>query len=331
MLQRLILKFIMKEFIDYIEKTLSVETTISKFEISNELPLYLRGRYDILLHSIYNIDYLLVKSKDDINLSTIRNDVQQLKKITNLNCVVCFDNISRYTKAKMITENIPFVVLSSQIFMPFIGIAISKENFIDKPHIKRISSITQKLLLLSIYQGWDKVTVTEAAALLGITKMSISRAFDEIEQIGIAKIKTEGKKRLFSPDGSKRDLWDKSIHYFRNPVIKQFCLDELPEICCIKTSGLSALSYYSMLSEENSHFYAIAKNQYRISNLMKIPVIPHYENANVILQVLSYNLDYNENTIVDPLTVILSLTDKEKSDPRVESTINEVLKVYLDE
>jgi hypothetical protein len=40
---------------------------------------------------------------------------------------------------------------------------------------------------------------------------------------------------------------------------------------------------------------------------------------------MRYELDYKDAGAIDPLTAILSLTDEEKTDPRVETAIEEIL------
>ena len=48
-----------------------------------------------------------------------------------------------------------------------------------------ISYLTQKLIFVAIYEKWVEVTVSEAAIKLKVSKMSISRCFDEIEYLNV--------------------------------------------------------------------------------------------------------------------------------------------------
>ena len=81
--------------------------------------------------------------------------------------------------------------------MPFLGVALSREDErIIKP-CERISFLTQKLLLTSIYEKWEDVSVTKAAERLSVAKISVTRCYDEIEALGLPYIKKKSRSRLF--------------------------------------------------------------------------------------------------------------------------------------
>ena len=68
----------------------------------------------------------------------------------------------------MIREGIPFVWEVHQIYLPFIGMLINDNKRQAVKTCSRISYLTQKLLLMALYQSWNRVTVTKAAELLGV-------------------------------------------------------------------------------------------------------------------------------------------------------------------
>jgi hypothetical protein len=45
----------------------------------------------------------------------------------------------------------------------------------------------------------------------------------------------------------------------------------------------------------------------------------------MIVQVISYDISYNDDAAIDPLSAILSLPAMDKDYPRVESAIEEIL------
>jgi len=51
--------------------------------------------------------------------------------------------------------------------------------------------------------------------------------------------------------------------------------------------------------------------------------------ATIIVQVINYDISYNDDAVVDPLSAILSLPAMDKDDPRVESAIEEKLEDCL--
>jgi len=57
--------------------------------------------------------------------------------------------------------------------------------------------------------------------------------------------------------------------------------------------------------------------------------VPENETPLVIVQVIRYELEYRDAAAIDPLTAILSLTNEEEADPRVEAAIEEILEDCL--
>ena len=79
------------------------------------------------------------------------------------------------------------------------------------------------------------------------------------------------------------------------------------------------------MCQDGSRASAVLENAAKGLEPSKMPLIPADENPNMVLHVLRYDLEYRNSAAIDPLTAILSLTDEEKSDPRIESAIEEIL------
>lgn len=66
-------------------------------------------------------------------------------------CVLDLPKLNGYTKDRLIEEGIPFVVQEKQIYLPFLGVALSNEDErVIKP-CERLSFLTQKLLFQNIF------------------------------------------------------------------------------------------------------------------------------------------------------------------------------------
>jgi len=317
------------EYIDYIVETLNVDAEMDVISNFYTLPLYLRNGYEFASLQTYNTKFLLAKPKEQYNLTILRKQVLQISKITGLDCVLCLESIRAYTKEKMLEERIPFIILRQQIFMPFLGVVLSKNSLKVLPQIDKISITTHKLLLNALYHAWRRTSLTEVAAALGVSKMTITRSFDELESLDLNLIKAEGKLRRFVWDGPRKELWAAVQTHLRNPVAKVYRYDEYLKFPEAKLGGISALSHYTMLDDNAYPTYAISKNEEKILSLNLVSPIPLEETAAVVIQVLRYSFEYQDGIAVDPLTAILSLTDDEKKDPRVELAIESVLEECL--
>ena len=319
----------MDRFIDYIGETLHVDVSASTYEQANELPLYLRSGYDYYTLTIQGVKCLLARPKELVNLTALRKQSGQLKKLTGFDCVLCLDSVRIYTKEKMISEGIPFVIADQQVYMPFLGIALAKNGMRDIPTIAQISFITQRLLLTALYNGWSQITLTEAAEKLEVSKMTVSRCFDELQAIKLPLIETERKMRRFVWQKGRRALWEEVLPFLRNPVVRQYRLGRAFEVIPAKLSGISAICHYSMLSDDKHTTFTITSDEAKALDTRKMLHIPDSESPDMVVHVIRYYHDYHDAVAIDPLTAILSLTEEEKNDPRVETAIEEILEECL--
>ncbi|MCL2153477.1 MAG: MarR family transcriptional regulator [Oscillospiraceae bacterium] len=321
----------MNTVLEYINETLHMEAEISEYDKANELPLYLRAGNNLYALSIQNAKCLLVRPKEKANLTDLRKQAARLKKLTGLESVLYLDSARVYTREKMLSEGIPFIIAGKQIYMPFLGVALTKNDSRDIPQVDAISFTTQKLLLMAIYQKWAEMTVTEAASVLGVSKMSVTRCFDELQAFDLNLIITKGKTRCFAWTDHRRALWDITLPYLRNPVYRQYRFGLPIELRDCRLGGISALCHYSMLADNPCTTYGVRKDIAKALELSKLEVIPPDESPVMVVQVMRYNIDYLGNEAVDPLTAILSLSGSIKDDPRIEAAIEKVLEDCLND
>ena len=212
---------------EFLEKTLrqNVIMTENK-EVYKKLPLAYRGRYDIFTVETNGVLWMAIHPKDDIGLVVLRRDRVGVEKITGLNCAVFLDRTTFYIKEKMMEEGIPFVIDRKQVFLPFIGYLLSKENERELAPVHLISFLTQKMLLMAIYERWNEVKVSDAAKRIGVSTKSASRCFDELEYLNIDVLGTKGKSRVINISDDRKQLWQQIENVLRNPVIRRFVLRE---------------------------------------------------------------------------------------------------------
>jgi hypothetical protein len=321
----------MKEFTEHISNILHQDVVISEYEDIAALPLYLRNGNDIYNLIVQNVRCLLMRPKEKTNLTSLRKQVGRLKKLSGLDCVLWLENVRTYTKEKMLAEGIPFVVQNKQIYMPFLGISLSNNNDREMPVVKQISYSTQKLLLVAIYEKWARATLTEAANILGVSKMSVTRCFDELQSTDLGLIENIGKTRCFIWNSDRKSLWNIVRPFLRNSIVRQYRLGQRIEIVNEKLSGISAVSHYSMLSDNSYSTYAVSKAEEKAIGLAKLPKLPDEETPVQVFQVLGYSFNDNETVAIDPLSAVLSLSNEELNDPRVELAVEGILEGYLND
>ena len=168
----------MKEFL---EKSLRQQVTIMEDkELYKKFPLVYRGRYDIFKVETNGVVWMAIYPKDNVGLIMLRRDRAKVEKITGLNCAIFLDRTTFYIKEKLLEEGIPFVPKGKQVYLPFIGYLLSNANERELTPVYLISFLTQKMLLVAIYERWNEVKVSEEAERLSVSRKSASRCFDEL-------------------------------------------------------------------------------------------------------------------------------------------------------
>ena len=315
----------MKEFL---EKTLrqNVIMTENK-EVYKKLPLAYRGRYDIFTVETNGVLWMAIHPKDDIGLVVLRRDRVGVEKITGLNCAVFLDRTTFYIKEKMIEEGIPFVIDRKQVFLPFIGYLLSKGNERELAPVHLISFLTQKMLLMAIYERWNEVKVSDAAKRLEVSTKSASRCFDELEYLNIDVLGMKGKSRVIDIPDEREQLWQQIKMVLRNPVIRRFILRE--DIKFEKKAGISALCEYSLLSDNVYPTYAVTKKELKASGVKMERQAGKLEEIGCVVLELGYFIDFWGKGLQDPLSVALSQTGEEQEEERVDLSINKMLEEYV--
>ena len=89
-----------------------------------------------------------------------------------------------------------------------------------------ISFLTQKMLLMAIYERWNEVKVSDAAKRIGVSTKSASLCFDELEYLNIDVLGMKGKSRVINIPNDRKQVWQQIENVLRNPVIRRFVLRE---------------------------------------------------------------------------------------------------------
>lgn len=265
--------------------------------------------------------------KSEIGLVMLRKDRGKVEKAFNLNCAIFFNNTTFYRKERLIEEGIPFVLKEKQVYLPFIGYFLTNTNERDIAPVHLISYLTQKLLFTAIYEKWDEIKVSEAAEKLGVSRMSASRCFDELEYLNIDVLRMKGKSRVICVPDDLRQFWNQTVTILRSPVIRRYILSE--DIQLDRKAGISALCEYSLLSDNRYPTYAVTKKEIKDSGVKNMRQARATEEIGCVVLELGYFIDFDGNNMEDPLSVALSLTDVEKNDERVSISVEGMLEEYV--
>jgi len=294
-------------------------------ELYEHLPLLYKGLYTLIKVNSGGVEWIAMKPKSDIRLTQIRKNRAFLEQTQRMNVAMFLDKASLYSKEKMTEEGIPFVINGDTVYLPFLGLLLGKKQRELKP-VHQISFLTQKILINGLYEGYDHATVSYLAERLNVSKMAISKSFDEIEYMDIGVMDNDSRRRTITVVKGKKETWEQIRPFMRNPIIRVFNLREdakLPQ-----KAGISALSEYSLLADNNYPTYAIEKKNISSSGIRDMREVGKGEDAECRVLELGYFIDSVKKDVQDPLSVVLSVAD-EMGDERVEASVGEMLKEYV--
>ena len=315
----------MKEFL---EKSLQQNVIMTENkEVYKKLPLAYRGRYNIFTVEMNGVLWMAIHPKENVGLVMLRRDRAGVEKMTGLNCAIFLDRTTFYIKEKLMEEGIPFVIDGKQVFLPFIGYLLSKENERELPPVHLISFLTQKMLLIAIYERWNEVRVSGAAKRLEVSTKSASRCFDELEYLNVNVLGMKGKSRVINIPDDREQLWQQIESVLRNPVIRRFILRK--DMKLEKKAGISALCEYSLLSDNAYPTYAVTKKELKASGVKEEKQASELEEIGCVVLEVGYFTDFLGKGLQDPLSVVLSLTEEEQEEERGDISINEMLEEYV--
>lgn len=315
-----------------IEKLLHIPCEESEYSDANTLPLFLKGAYHLKVLRIANMSFLTAAPIEKVNLAAMRKHRKKLMEIASMECAFQLEEISAYAKQKMLEEGIPFIIEGRELYLPFLGVVLANKRKERTPPPK-ISFLTQRMLLTILYKKIFNATVTEMAKVLDVSKMSVTRCFDELKAFQLGMIEDNGKAgRRFRWNKTKRALWEEIRPFLRNPVEKEILLDCMPPWTLPK-SGLSAISYFSMLADNSFVTYAITKQAMKNLHSENLPQVPFGELPAAVIQVMGYACLYEgtDELVIDPLSAVLSLPAAELNDPRIEGAVKEIMEEFVDD
>lgn len=313
---------------DFLEKTLRQNVNIEEnTDIFEKLPLAFRGRYTIYNIKSNNLSWIGISPKGEVGLVMLRKDRTRVEKETKRNCALFLDHTSFYIKEKLMDEGIPFVIRGKQIYLPFLGYFLADTHERDIQPVHCISFLTQKMLLTAIYERWNEIKISAAAEKLGVSKMSASRCFDELEYLNINVLNMKGKSRVIAVPGNLKQLWNEIHVILRSPVIRKYVLSE--DIKLEKKAGISALCEYTLLSDNQYPTYAVTKKELKESGVKDRRQVRITEDIGCVVLELGYFIHFDGKNVEDPFSTALSFTDAEKEDERIRIAIKQMLEEHV--
>jgi DNA-binding MarR family transcriptional regulator len=315
---------------DYLRETLGLEAIFGPFTGAGKLPLHITETYEIAQFSLMGREFLALQAQESVRFpSAIVKQAGWLHAKTGFRCLLILKTIGAYERKRLIEAKIPFLVPGLQLYLPDLGLDL-REQFMTPQKVKlKITPAAQVVVLAALLNRItpnSEFTGAGLAEQFGYTKMTMTRALDELRQLEL--VGCEGERRFarhhFLVSG--RNLWHRARPNLRSPVKKRVYVDEWFQGCEFK-AGESALSERTMLTAPQRAMWAITSKEWkqiqREPGLHMIPAVSK-DMAHAEFEIWHYDPRLlSEKRCVDPFSLALSLINV--SDDRVQMAVDELL------
>ena len=310
----------------HLRDVLSIGVALEAWPGEGSLPAFLRERYAFMAARVLGVPALFLADRD-VHRTTpaaIRKHIFEVQKRWDGEVIYVADGIDSARRKQLIDQKVPFVVPGNQIFLPMLGVDL-REHFRGVRRAAERLSPAAQAVFLRFLQTPDKVALSplETAASLGYSSMSMSRAFDELEGAGLARVSRAGKRRLMELAGAAADLWKKALPMLRSPVAERTPMPR--DLLDGPAAGLTALASCTSIAEPRIPVIAVSAPTWRlIRNGFAHEPSGGPETAMVEVETWIYApAAVRDGPSVDPLSLFLSLRDT--TDERVEAALAELI------
>ena len=329
----------MKNVLTYLNEVLGIKGTINPITKSNQglLPIYITETFKLFNINLFNKELIFaeLRNGEALSILQIEKQLKQIHKQLNKIVVIVLENVKSYNRKRLIEKKINFIVPGKQMYLPDLLIDLRESYPRDNTQKETLMPSAQLLIIYHILcnnLNWNiqEHPFKDIAQKIGYTPMTITKAIDNLKSHRLIDVIGEKEKFIrFRYD--KKALWEKikEDNLFVNPVLKIVFVDEKPKGLTLLKSNTSALSTFSDLNPSNQAYYAIEKDEFYKLQKSNALVNPNPVEGKYALEIWKYKpvKIVNNMTVVDPLSLYLSMQDK--TDERIDMALDQILKRWV--
>lgn len=319
-----------KRLQDYIHHVLGVRIRVVSWDKAGKLPLLLTDRFDFYRITLFDRPYILACDRETEATSPagLCKQLEVVRKTANTDVVYVCNSLTSWNRMRLIEQKQSFIVPENQLYLPLLGMDLREYTRlpVKKTEGRSLGPSSVRALLFILYHtDHTEWTLAELSEALGISTMSVSRTFDEFEDMGLFTIEKSGKARVLHRTGSGIEVWNRAMPFLQTPVMTKVYVVQDKAIPELPRSGITALSEKTMLASPQIPEFAISSASWKA--LMKkkgIREVPTADMNTVLLEIWRYDpAPFARDGMVDPLSLYLSLKDSD--DARVENALHELI------
>ena len=311
-----------------LENIFGIKIEERKFNPQKGLPIYMLSRrkfFEIILEEESFIA-VFVSELNSFGVVSLKKQIDQYEDFFEKRVAFSFNGLTKVQRNSLVKHRVPFIALPTQIYIPFLGIMLSdsykKEKIISTD---KMMPATQSLYLYLLSKKDECVSKMDAATKLNLSRMSISRASEQLETMGLISQEKVGKNIYMKLRAYDKGAYELAVSSLMNPVKKTIVVKDSELLEGLPFAGETALSLYSMLSEPAIPAKAISKDSSIIERLKEVDEKWDSDFPCIRLELWKYDpLLFSNNGIVDRVSLAKSFEGVQ--DERIEEAIDICMK-----
>jgi len=324
----------MKSVTLYLKEVFGNQVHIRELEATQELPMYLVDKFDLLKLKIdyQSGRYILVKAKEEmvIRIETIKKQMLQIEKYTKCCPVFVFEALRLSQRNALIRARIPFIVSFYQMFIPNVVINICEKETKQKKYSATFTPSTQLVFAFLFLEEVPVINAHQLQEKTSLSVASINRSLTELVDRGLLRTEGNGTRKRYTMIPQK-EYWEKGKQFLFNPVAKTYYVRQDFSSHEMLMSNELALTRLSATLNPGK-VWSYATNQDIFNKVPKKKILDEYD---------IYDYDYVEIEVFkyDPYVLskgrryidIVSLYAqfKDSADERVQMALEELLEEVL--
>lgn len=316
---------------EFINEAFGTDFRISEYKKLNNLPVYMISNRVFYKAEDDSISFIIVEIRENnTNIQAIKNQKDKYENSFSMPIVFYFIDMNKSQRDSLIRNRIPFIYSNKQIYIPFIGMYLHN-RFTNQKTInnEKMMPITQCLFLYMLYICKEnKVIKKDAAKYLNVTKMSITRASEQLQSMNIVFQEKKGKETYMYTKVYGYELFNLAKMYLINPVQETITVNNTKQINDLPLANESALSKLTMLNKPRIQTLALYKSNI---DKYKFNIIDEkWNESSDIVNIEKWKYDpniFSKNNIIDPVSLYMSF--ETNKDERIEAELENMLKEKL--
>lgn len=305
-----------------------------RFRISGDvnksgLPRYLTAGREVYKARYEDYRFFIIKLAQSVDSRVLSKELVIYEDHYGAPIVFWFDELTKNNRTAYVKHHIPFIMLPTQMYLPFLGMLFSKKfSGSKRKDYLPLSSNAQKILLYLIYSETGEYIKRKIAEELCIDPVYVTRGTKELVARNYVSEVKRGRYTAVKRDIGSKELFEKSRPSLVSPVNRVIYVKKTKYVLSLPMAGDYALSEISMLNPPKIGTYACYKKDEAVKKF-EIVDEPEWEDSDKICRIELWNYDpgqLSNNDRVDDLSLYCSLMVSK--DARVQKELDKVLEEF---